>query len=590
MLPNDRAESAGTWSPGQNSFPDDERAAVYRVIDERRDVRRDFVSDPIPADVLERVLAAAHQAPSVGFSQPWDFIVIADPDRRARIKALAERSRDDFAGSLPAARARSFDRLKTEAILQTPVNIVVTCDPTRGGRHTLGRHAQPQTAAYSSVLAVANLWLAARAEGLGVGWVSFFSERELAAELGLPPHLEVIAYLCVGYVTSFAREPELALAGWARRRPLGWAVHAEEYGQRKLPGREAVSLLDEVMAAIRPLDAAAVAAARQRQAQMTKPAGSLGVLEDVSVQLSGLAGSCPPPMPEPAAVAVFAADHGVHAQGVTPWPQEVTGQMVANFLAGGAVVNAFAAQAGAEVVVVDVGVSSDLDQMPGLLPRKIGRGTGDFTAGPAMSRDQAATAIGVGIEVARDLVAAGNRCLLTGDMGIANTTASAALICALTGRPASEVTGRGTGVDDETMARKVAVVERGLALHRPDPADPLGILAAFGGFEHAALAGYIIGAAALRVPVILDGVIAGSAALAACALAPGAACCLIAGHRSVEPGHTVSMEHLGLRPLVDLDLRLGEGTGALLALPIVQSAVRALREVATFDSAGVTEK
>jgi len=573
-----------------HAFSDDQRAAVYRVIEERRDVRRDFLPDPIPPDVLERVLGAAHRAPSVGFSQPWDFIIIADPQRRARIKALAERAREDFAAGLPTARARAFDRLKTEAILQTPVNIVVTCDPTRGGRHTLGRHVQPQTAAYSSVLAVANLWLAARAEGLGVGWVSFFSERELAAELGLPPHLEVVAYLCVGYVAGFAPEPELELAGWARRRPLGWAVHAEEYGQRELPGRAAVSLLDEVIAAVRPLDGDAVAAARQRQAQLTKPAGSLGVLEEVSVQLSGLAGTCPPPLPEPAAVAVFAGDHGVHARGVTPWPQEVTGQMVGNFLAGGAVVNAFAAQAGAEVVVVDVGVASDLGQVPGLLPRKIARGTRDFTLGQAMSRDEAVTAIGVGIEVARDLVAAGNRCLLTGDMGIANTTASAALICAFTGRDAAGVTGRGTGVDDETLNRKVAVVRAGLGLHKPDPADPVGVLAAFGGFEHAALAGFILAGAALRVPVILDGVIAGSAALAACAIAPAAACCLVAGHRSAEPGHTVSMEHLSLRPLVDLDLRLGEGTGALLALPIVQSAVRALRDVATFDSAGVTEK
>jgi nicotinate-nucleotide--dimethylbenzimidazole phosphoribosyltransferase len=577
-------------SPDMHAFPEDQRAAVYRAIEERRDVRRDFLPDPIPSDVLERVLAAGHRAPSVGFSQPWDFIVITDPGRRARIKALAERSREEFAASLPAGRARAFDRLKTEAILQTPVNVVITCDPTRGGRHTLGRHAQPQTAAYSSVLAVANLWLASRAEGLGVGWVSFFSERELAAELGLPPHLEVVAYLCLGYVSSFAPEPELALAGWARRRPLGWAVHAEEYGNRELPGREAVSLLDEVKAAILPLDADAVAAARQRQSQMTKPAGSLGVLEDVSVQLSGLAGSCPPPLPEPAAVAIFAGDHGVHAQGVTPWPQEVTGQMVANFLAGGAVVNAFAAQAGAEVVVVDVGVATDLGQVPGLLPRKVARGTRDFTVGTAMSREQAVTAIGVGVEVARDLVAAGNRCLLTGDMGIANTTASAALICAFTGRDAAEVTGRGTGVDNETLARKVEVIRRGLALHQPDGADPIRMLAAFGGFEHAALAGFIIGAAALRVPVILDGVIAGSAALAACAIAPGTACCLIAGHRSAEPGHTVALDHLGLRPLIDLDLRLGEGTGALLALPIVQSAVRALRDVATFDAAGVTEK
>jgi len=590
LTPDDRADSAGSGSPDRNSFPADQRAAVYRVIEERRDVRRDFLPDPIPAEVLERVLAAAHRAPSVGFSQPWDFIVIADAGRRARIKALAEQSRADYAAALPAARARAFDRLKTEAIVQTPVNIAVTCDPTRGGRHTLGRHAQPQTAAYSAVLAAANLWLAARAEGLGVGWVSFFSERELAAELGLPDHLEVVAYLCVGYVASFAPEPELELAGWARRRPLGWAVHAEEYGRLELPGRESVSLLDEVLAAVRPLDSDAVTAARQRQAQLTKPAGSLGVLEDVSVQLAGLAGSCPPPMPEPAAVAIFAADHGVHAQGVTPWPQEVTGQMVANFLAGGAVVNAFAAQAGAEVVVADVGVSADLGQVPGLLPRKIARGTADFTTGPAMSREQAATAIAVGIEVARDLVAAGNRCLLTGDMGIANTTASAALICAFTGRDAAEVTGRGTGVDNVTLARKIDAVRRGLALHQPDPSDPVGILAAFGGFEHAALAGFIVAAAALRIPVILDGVIAGSAALAGCALAPAAACALIAGHRSVEPGHSVSMEHLGLRPLVDLDLRLGEGTGALLALPIVQSAARALRDVATFDSAGVTEK
>jgi nicotinate-nucleotide--dimethylbenzimidazole phosphoribosyltransferase len=580
----------GGHRPGDAAFPDEQRAAVYRVIEERRDVRRGFRPDPIPPEVLERVLEAAHRAPSVGFSQPWDFIVIADPQRRRRIKDLAENSRQGFAASLPAARARAFDRLKTEAILQTPVNIVVTCDPTRGGRHTLGRHAQPQTAMYSSVLAVANLWLAARAEGLGVGWVSFFSERDLAAELGLPEHLEVAAYLCIGYVTDFGAEPELAAAGWARRRPLGWAVHAEQYGRRELPGREAVSLLDEVRSGIRPLDAGAMAAARQRQSIMTKPAGSLGQLEDVSVQLAGLAGSCPPPMPEPAAVAVFAADHGVHAQGVTPWPQEVTAQMVANFLDGGAVVNAFAAQAGAEVVVVDVGVNAGLSQMPGLLPRKIGPGTADFTAGPAMTRDQAVAAIGVGIEVARDLVAAGNRCLLTGDMGIANTTASAALIAAFTGQDPASVTGLGTGVDSVTLARKVEVVRVGLALHRPDPADPVGVLAAVGGYEHAALAGFILAAAALRVPVILDGVIAGAAALAACALAPEAAGCLLAGHRSVEPGHTISLEQLGLRPLVDLELRLGEGTGALLALPIVQSACRALREVATFDSAGVTGK
>lgn len=585
-----RPAEGNSAPPNQNAYPAAERATVYRVIEERRDVRQGFLPDPVPPEVLARVLAAAHRSPSVGLSQPWDFIVISDRARRQRIKTLAEQATSSYAAGLPAARATAFDRLKIEAILEAPVNIVVTCDPTRGGRHTLGRQSQPQTAAYSSVLAVANLWLAARAEGLGIGWVSFFRERDLAAELGLPAHLEVVAYLCAGYVTGFAPEPELALTGWARRRPLSWAVHAEEYGQRGMPGEDAVDLLAEVRASISPLDQAAMSAARARQDLMTKPRGSLGVLEEVSVRLAGLAGTCPPPLPEPAAVAVFAADHGVHAQRVTPWPQEVTAQMVANFLAGGAVVNAFAAQAGAEVVVVDVGVCADLGPVPGLLPRKIAHGTADFTAGPALTREQAQEAIMVGVEIARDLVAAGNRCLLTGDMGIANTTASAALICAFTGREPAEVTGHGTGIDSVTHARKVDVVRRGLARHQPDPADPVGVLAAFGGLEHAALAGFILGAAALRVPVILDGVIAGAAALAAVALVPDAVECCIAGHRSVEPGHAATLDHLGLRPLVDLELRLGEGTGALLALPIVQSAVRALRDVATFDAAGVTGK
>ena len=576
--------------PRVGAYPEDQRAAVYRVIGERRDVRQGFLPDPVPAAVLGRVLAAAHQAPSVGFSQPWDFILITDRAQRERIAGLARRNRDGYAAGLPGARSRAFADLKVESILDTPVNIAVTCDATRGGRHTLGRHSQPETAAFSSVLAVSNLWLAARAEGIGVGWVSFFDERELAAELGLPAHLEVVAYLCAGYVREFGPEPELQATGWARRRPVAWAVHEGAFGQRGLPGEEPVDALAEVTAAIRPLDAAAAAAARERQDRMTKPPGSLGVLEDVSVQLAGLAGECPPPLPEPAAVAIFAGDHGVHAQGVTPWPQEVTAQMVANFLAGGAVVNAFAAQAGAEVVVVDAGVAADLGPAPGLLPRKIAHGTADFTRGPAMTRDQAVTALTAGLEVARDLVAAGNRCLVTGDMGIANTTASAALICAFTGSSPAVVTGPGAGADAAAQERKVAAVRLGLALHRPDPADPVGVLAAFGGFEHAALAGFILGAAALRVPVILDGVIAGAAALAAVAIAPDAAAACLAGHRSTEPGHTATLGYLKLRPLVELDLRLGEGTGALLALPLVQSAARALRDVATFDSAGVSDK
>ncbi|MGW2816077.1 nicotinate-nucleotide--dimethylbenzimidazole phosphoribosyltransferase [Streptomyces sp. NPDC001415] len=590
--PEELAEvfEAPEQAPAAPGYDDAEREAVLRVMRERRDIRNGFRGDPIPHEVLLRVLEAAHTAPSVGHSQPWDFVVIRSAETRRTMHELAQRQREAYAKSLPKGRAKQFKELKIEAILDTPVNIVVTADPTRGGRHTLGRYTQPQMAPYSSALAVENLWLAARAEGLGVGWVSFFDEREMVRALGLPEHLEVVAYLCVGYVDEFPEEPELMQAGWSKRRPLSWVVHEETYGRRALPGEDPHDLLEETVAGIRPLDAKALGEAWERQKRMTKPAGALGMLEIISAQLSGLSRKCPPPIPEPAAVAIFAGDHGVHAQGVTPWPQEVTGQMVANFLGGGAVCNAFANQVGAEVCVIDVGVASELPATPGLLPRKVRAGTADMTTGPAMTREEAIAAIEVGIDTARDLVAAGNKALLTGEMGIANTTVSAALISLYTGVDPAEVTGRGTGINDETHARKVDVVRRALELHQPDPADPIGVLAAIGGLEHAALVGFLLGGASLRTPVILDGVSTGAAALVARAIAPEVLSACIAGHRSAEPGHVAALNKLGLRPLVDLDLRLGEGTGALLALPVVQSAARAMHEVATFDSAGVTEK
>jgi nicotinate-nucleotide--dimethylbenzimidazole phosphoribosyltransferase len=288
-------------------------------------------------------------------------------------------------------------------------------------------------------------------------------------------------------------------------------------------------------------------------------------------------------------VAVFAGDHGVHAQGVTPWPQEVTASMIANFRAGGAAVNVLARQAGADVYVVDMGVAADLAPGPDLLDHKIRPGTSDLATGPAMSRDEAVQGLLAGAAVAQQLVDEGYDCLLSGDMGIANTTPSAALVAAFTGSAPGRVTGRGTGVDDPTLARKVEVVSVAL-LERPPGDDPVETLASVGGFEHAGIAGFVLGAAARRTPVILDGVIAGAAALVAQALAPDALGYCFAGHRSVEPGHVVALDRLGLRPLVDLDLRLGEGTGAVLSFPLVEAAGAVLREMATFDSAGVARK
>ncbi len=340
---------------------------------------------------------------------------------------------------------------------------------------------------------------------------------------------------------------------------------------------------------ITPPDEAARAAARARLDDMTKPPGSLGRIEDLAVTLAGIAGACPPPMPDPAAVAVFAGDHGVHAQGVTPWPQEVTAQMVANFAAGGAAVNALARAVGADVRAVDVGVAAPVPDLPGVTRRRVVDGTADLAEGPALTREEAVACVEAGVATADELVDAGYACLVTGDMGIANTTAAALLVCAFTGADPERATGRGTGIDDATLARKTAVVRAALARHRPDPADPVGVLAAFGGAEHAALAGFVLGGAARRVPVLLDGVNAGAAALAAAALDPGALAYCVAGHRSAEPGHRLALAHLGLDPLLDLGLRLGEGTGAVLALPLLRAAAQALRDVATFGAAGVTD-
>ena len=346
--------------------------------------------------------------------------------------------------------------------------------------------------------------------------------------------------------------------------------------------------LDEVTARIQPIDREIATAVQARLDRLTKPQGSLGRLEETALRYAMITGEVKPTVPR-GVVFTFAADHGVATEGVSAYPQEVTPQMVLNFLRGGAGVNVLARHVGVEVRVVDIGVAYEFGVVPGLIQKKVMAGTKNLSLEPAMNREQAMKALQVGMDLAAEAAREGVGLVGTGDMGIGNTTASAAITAVMTGRPVAEVTGRGTGIGEAVHAHKVTVIQRALDRHRPYPADALDVLAKVGGLEIGGLAGLILGAAAARLPVVLDGFIAGAAALIAVGLQPRCRDYLIASHRSLERGHGAILDHLKLKPLLELDLRLGEGTGACLGMDLVQASIKILTEMATFDEAGVSQ-
>jgi len=348
-------------------------------------------------------------------------------------------------------------------------------------------------------------------------------------------------------------------------------------------------LIDLTIKEIAPLDETAMAAARARQDQLTKPLGSLGRLEELSIQLAGIFGEATPVIRKKTVI-LAAGDHGVVAEGVSAYPQDVTPAMVMNFLGGGAAINVLSSHAGAGIIILDAGVAADLPEHPSLRSVKIGRGTGNIAVGPAMSREQAIQCLETGIETAREQIAAGSDLLACGDMGIGNTTPSSAITSVITGADTGVTTGRGTGLDDAGLAHKASVVQRAIDVNKPDPKDGLDILMKVGGFEIGVLAGVFLGAAAGKRPVVVDGFISGAAALIAHAIAPEAGQRFISSHQSVEPGHRLALSHMGLEPLLDMGMRLGEGSGAALSMHIIEAAAKCLSDMATFAEAGVSEK
>jgi nicotinate-nucleotide--dimethylbenzimidazole phosphoribosyltransferase len=347
--------------------------------------------------------------------------------------------------------------------------------------------------------------------------------------------------------------------------------------------------LDETLKQIRPLDRSNESAAQRRLDALTKPLGSLGRLEELARRIAVIQGKVPPRLGRKV-LFVFAADHGIIAEGVSAYPREVTAQMTYNFLNGGAAINVLARHHGVDTEVVDVGVDYEFAAPRGLRNYKIRRGTANFARGPAMTRDQAVRSVELGIELAREAAAENIFLLGAGDMGIGNTSSAAAVLCALTDAAPAAAVGRGTGIDDETLRRKIAAIERGLDTNRPDAEDPLDVLAKVGGLEIGAMTGLILGAAGFRLPMVLDGFIAGAAALLAQRFSPHVQDVLFASHLAAERGHGLMLDHLKLAPVLDLQMRLGEGTGACLLMGLIEASVRIMGEMATFESAGVKQK
>jgi nicotinate-nucleotide--dimethylbenzimidazole phosphoribosyltransferase len=568
-------------------FSDEARRAVYEVIELRRDVRH-FVPDaPVDDAAVERILHAAHRAPSVGFSQPWGFVLVRDVERRTRIRESFLRCRDAEAARYDPARREQYLAYRLEGLLEAPLNLCVAVDLRPQGEAILGTTAQPEAVRASACCAVQNLWLAARAEGIGVGWVSIVEPQVLRRELALPPGVEPIAYLCVGHPVAFRVKPMLEEVGWRPRRPLAEATHRERWAAGASGGAPV-----PVPVPVPAPAPDALAAALAHQSLLTKPPGSLGRLEEVAAWYAAARGVFPVAAPARVTLALFVADHGVVVEGVSAYGSSVTAGMACNVMSGGAAVSVLARARPVDLVAIDVGIAGDMSAAPlrpvvPLLRARVRAGTGNLRVEPAMTRAEALAAMEAGREAARDAGAKGAALAAVGEIGIGNTTAAAALVSVFTGASPAVTCGRGTGIDDATRARKVDVVRDALTLHAPRPDDPVGALAAVGGLEIAAIAGFLLEAAARRIPVVLDGFVTNAAALVAQAIDPGSVAYLLASHESAEQGARVALEKLGLRPLLSLGLRLGEGTGALLAVDLVTAAVALQAEMATFATAGV---
>ena len=564
-------------------FTSDEQAAVYKAILGRRDIRM-YRPEAIPEEVLHRILQAGHAAGSVGMMQPWNFLVLEDLERRRAVHEHFVACNDRAAAVWSEERQVHYSALKLQGILDSPLNIIITCDHTRGGDQVLGRHTIPETDIYSTCLAVQNMWLAARAEGVGMGWLSIMDPTVVKGLLGIPSHVSIIAYMTAGYPVEFPEIPLLEAVGWRQRSELDAVVFRDQWNEAYRSPEPAQHPAPER----RPSAESGFleAHAQERQAQLTKPAGSLGRLEAVALQICGLQRTVRPVL-DAARLFLLAGDHGVTRERVSAYMPEMTAKMVIQFVSGGGAINAIARENHLELSIVDMGVEHDFSLATGVIDAKVRRGTRNFCVEPAMTAEECRLAVGRGAALLEH--GAEPDIIGLGEMGIGNSTSACAIACAIMGLAVEDAVGIGTGVGRTARQRKASVIASALDLHRDRLTDPWSVLAALGGYEIAGLVGLIQAAAARSVPVVLDGFITGAAALVASRLDPSTRRVMIAGTRSSEPAHAAILDELELEPLLDLGIRLGEGAGAGLAIPLVRASCRTMAEMCTFEEAGIAE-
>jgi nicotinate-nucleotide--dimethylbenzimidazole phosphoribosyltransferase len=572
----DRARDPRGWA-----FSNEDRAVLERIMGSRRDIRR-FRPDPVPDEALRRIVAAAHLAPSVGHSQPWRFVLVRDPVARARAAVLADRARMAQAARMDPDAARHLLDLDLEGIREAPLGLVVCCDRRVAPEGVLGRATFQDADMWSCACAIENLWLAARAEGLGVGWVTLFKPEELADLVRAPEGVATLGWLCLGWPDERPPEPGLERRGWSERVPVDTLVISEKW-----PGPAAGPNPVPPISRLAPPTQDAVVAAHDSGDRILTPPGSLGVLDravDKVLAVAAEGGACPW---AGGTLILVASDHPVAKLGVSAYPGRVTRDVASAAVAGVSVGARAAFDAGLELVVVDAGI--DGPPVEGVRWIRPADERGDLVSADGLSRPDAENLVAAGAGLALDTLTCGPGPIALGEVGVGNSTVAASLACALLEVDARRLVGLGAGSDSATVATKRAVVEAAVRRVQGRPGvrrRPLRLLAALGGGEIAVLTGVILGAAAEGAIVILDGMATSVAALLAVEIEPAVSAHLIAGQRSREVGHQLVLEALGLEPLLDLRIRAGEGAGAAMASRLLGTGLH-IRSASARTAAGV---